>query len=369
METENTTETVIDRDRFIPSEVSIYRLSPLGFIGTTLLIFLVCYGSFVLIAELTGQPHMFETMDPDQSRSGRFSFVLGETRYVLEQVAWVGFVLSLILTAAFALAESGRRVSREMADEIAESLPDTGRADAEAFMSGAPASWRARYRAYFIGGAVGGLFFNVIMVLAIGTTPLQYMQSIGLWFLLFSPFLWGVGIRAGVDVSRESSEIQRLIAAHLEIDLFRLERLQVYGRLGVRGALSWAIMAAIILLFIADRQQIVIALVTIAMSIAGGLFIFISAVTPVHKLILSAKAAELDRVHAEMSACRDRALAGDAEASSALAGLTDYEQWIEKRPEWPISPTVTMRFALYVLIPLVPIIGSYVFERIADQIL
>ena len=51
---------------------------------------------------------------------------------------------------------------------------------------------------------------------------------------------------------------------------------------------------------------------------------------------------------------------------TALAGLTDYERWIEQRSEWPLSLSTGLRFAFYILIPLLPIIGSYAFERVAD---
>ena len=106
-----------------------------------------------------------------------------------------------------------------------------------------------------------------------------------------------------------------------------------------------------------------------AFATMGAIMVFTSAVRPVHDKIREAKAAELDRIHEAMAEQRERALAGDPEAAGALAGLTDYEQWIEKRPEWPLSPSVTTRLALYVLIPILPIIGSYVFELVADFVI
>ena len=106
----------------------------------------------------------------------------------------------------------------------------------------------------------------------------------------------------------------------------------------------------------------------VGVSVLGGLFLLTSAVHPVHKEICAAKQAELGRIHAEMDRVRNRALAGDAEAASALAGLTDYEVWITNRPEWPVSSGVSTRFSLYILLPLLPILGSYIFEKIADQL-
>ena len=39
----------------------------------------------------------------------------------------------------------------------------------------------------------------------------------------------------------------------------------------------------------------------------------------------------------------------------------------EGEGEATVSAGVTTRFSLYVLIPVIPIIGSYVFEKLADQ--
>jgi hypothetical protein len=369
----------IDKTRFVNTEAVVYRRSPLGFFGTTLAIFLLAFGSFILIAELTGRPSMFEIFDAgalaemsethQQALSQRLSFQFDGRLYVLEQVAWIGFVLSMIFTAAIALAENGRQVWKSFEAQLIASLPTSGHADARSLTDGTPGSWRKHYRVFFFVGALSGLIFNIFMMFANNANLWQYVQSIGLWFLIFSPLLYGLGLRAGVDVARESGEIKRLIHQHLEIDLFHLDRLQVYGHIGLRGALSWLIMAAVIMLFVVDPSQAWSAVITVILSGAGGVFVLVSAIQPVHQKIRLAKEAELDRVHAEMALCRDRALGGDATASSALAGLTDYEQWIEKRSEWPLSPSVTQRFALYVLIPVIPIVGSYVFERMVDQIL
>ena len=365
-------QQVMDRERFVPAELGVYRLSPFGFVGTTLLIFLVAFGSFVAIAEITGRPSVFETIPLTEDLShtgGRPGFAWQGQYYLMESEAWVGFVLSLILTAALALSENGRWVWKSLEQDLVAALPAEGEADARAFIQGAPRSWRHRYRTMFAIGIVGGLAFNILMMFANGIPAHLYLNSIGLWFTLFTPFLFALGIRAGVDVSRESGELRRLIHTYLDVDLFHLDRQTVFGNLGQRGALSWALMAAIVLLFVADRTQIAVALPTLALSIFGGIFIFGSAVNPVHRRIRDAKQAELVRIHEEMAKCRERALSGDADAASALAGLTDYEQWIEQRPEWPLSPTVTQRFALYILIPIIPIVASYVFEKTADLVL
>lgn len=384
MDGDAATPNVIRRDRFLHMEARFYALSPLGFWGTTLALMAVTFGAYVLIAETTGRPGVFELLPQcapvgtdicDATQMARFEagwnlpFDGSDRRYELERVTWIGFVLSLILTTALALSENSRRVWNNHKPALIRSLPDRARADAEAISEGVDGRWRLAYTLAFAGGFVGGLAFNALMLMGMGVSPLQYINSIGLWFLIFSPFLYGLGFRAGVDLARESGEIKRLIRTHLDVDLFHLDRLQVYGRIGMRGALSWMIMAAILLLFIADPDQVFMTGPAVGLAVAGGGFILASAVHPVHLKIREAKQAELDRVHDEIRSLRDLALDGDREAGSALAGLTDYERWVEQRSEWPISMSTGLRFSVYVLIPILPIIGSYVFERFADGML
>ncbi len=347
---------------FQPGEVHLFRLSPLGFLPTTLVLFALVYGGYVLIAELTNGPGLFEFSDSGQA--------------LLTRVAWIGFVLSLIFTAGVAFTETGRRLWKAEAGDLSAALGPKGAQAALDLERGIPESWRGRYLTAFLIGVGAGLGFNLFMILANGFSLPDYINSVGLWFLIVSPFLYGIGFRAGVDVARESSTIKAMIRDHLTVDLFRLDQLQVFGRIGLRAARTWMIMAAIILLFLINpnapdqlfaADQLGMTIPVVGASVLGGLFLLTSALHPVHVKIQDAKRAELDRVHAEMAKMRDKALAGDADAAAALAGYTDYEIWVNNLPEWPVSAGITTRFSLYILLPVIPIIGSYVFENLADQ--
>jgi hypothetical protein len=346
-------DTSAREERFEPFELAIYRLSPLGFWGTTLALFLLAIGSYALISTLTQQPPLIETRS-DGTRG-------------IPSVTWIAFVLSLIFTAGPALTENGRRYWARFAPQVATTVAANGRDQALDFGDGRlPLSTRGMYRLMALLGVIAGLGQNALIMLLQGAPLHLYLGSVGLWFVLISPPLFAVGFRAGYDVAREGGALKRLIRDHVEVDLFHLDRLSVYGSIGLRAALSWMVMAAILLLFLVDANQLWSGLIGVGFAIIGAVSVFTSAVRPVHDRIRAAKTAELDRIHEAMSQQRQRALAGDPEAASALAGLTDYEIWIEQRPEWPLSPGVTTRFAFYILIPVVPIAGSYLFEKIAD---
>ncbi len=338
--------------RFDNIEYLVFQRSPLGMMGTSALVFTLTYGLYVLIAQVTQSPPFLY-----QNEAGE---------WITHQVNWIAFVLSLILTAAIAFAGSAKGRWETEVEDLIRALPDTGRTAAEDLAKGAPVSWRARYHRLFWVGFVFGILFNFLLMNT-AADLLGYINSVGLWFLIVSPLLFGTGFRAGMDLSRRSREIRSVIAGHLVVDLFHLDRLSVFGRIGLRAARSWMIMAAILLLFMLDPDQLWIALPTILATVAGGVFILTSALNPVHRKICAAKAAELDRIHEEMARVRDRALAGEDAASSALAGLTDYEVWVAERPEWPLSTGLATRFSLYILLPILPIVGSYLFEKLADQ--
>jgi hypothetical protein len=335
-------------------ESRLYSYSPFGFYGTTVALFIFIFGCFVLIALNAG-------------RSDLLAFATNSSGF--NDTGWSGFVLSLVLTVAIALAENRRRMWGRHSDALLKALPIGAHKDARALIAGTPKSWVTAYRSFFAIGFVFGLLFNALIMQANEVSLAQYLQSIGLWFMIFSPPLYGLGARAAVDVYRSSRQTKALIRTHLQIDLFHLEKYHIFGRIGLLGAWSWLIMAAVLLLFIADPGQVWVAMLSLVLSAIGGITILVGAVRPVHDKIREAKDAELARIHAEMSKARALALDGDAAAASALAGLTDYETWIEKRPEWPLSTSVTTRMSLYFLIPLIPIIASYVFEKFADTLL
>ncbi|WP_417481272.1 hypothetical protein [Maricaulis sp.] len=354
-ESEVAPEHVLDLERFIPAETALYRWSPLGFWGTTLAVFIVSFGSFALIAQLTGRPHV--------------GYVNAAGTWQLNTVSWIGFVLSMILTTGVALTQIGRRRWETERANLLAAMEPQGRAAANALCDGVPVSWRRYYWMLTIAGFIGGLIFNVFMTHAEGVTPLEYIQSIGLWFLLFSPWLYAVGMRAGLSLAREGREMRKLVDRHVVIDLYHLERLDIFGRIGLAAAGSWLVMAGVLLLFIADPRQAWIAVPAIALAVLGGVVALTNAVRPIQRKVHAAKAAELAEVHRHMAQARERTFAGDDMAASALAGLTDYEVWVERRPEWPISTSVTLRFSLYILIPILPILGSYLFEKFADRII
>lgn len=330
-------------ERMVGLENRIFLVSPLGFAATICGLFGLCFASFSLASLAAGSE-------------------------VFSQLLVLGFALSATFATALALSEMRRRLWSSWRADLDQCLLPAGQADVDAMTKGAPAKWRPVYTVAFIGGALLGVALNFRIALVQDIPLDQYYRSIGLWFLIVTSILYGLGLRAIVDMVRVGRELRHVVDHHLDVDLFHLDRLHVFGRLGVRSALSWLILAAVLLLFFIDGDNAWTALPAFGLSALGGGSVLFAALRPVHLRIQAAKAAELDRVRDQMSEARDKALTGDTAAAGALAGLTDFEQWVDQRSEWPISHSISTRFALYILIPVIPIAASWLFEKVADSL-
>ena len=141
-------ETPIRSGFFQPAEVHVFRLSPLGVLATSLILFVLVYGFYVLVAETTNGPGLFEFSETGQA--------------LLTRVAWIAFVLSLIFTAGIAFSETGRRLWEMEADDLSRALGETGRHAALDLQKGIPDAWRGRYLTAFLIGALAGLGFNAL---------------------------------------------------------------------------------------------------------------------------------------------------------------------------------------------------------------
>jgi hypothetical protein len=335
------------------AETIIYKASPFGFWGTTTVSFIIAFGSHILIAKTIGQRDIFSVT---------------QTGFALNGTSWIGLIISLIFATALALPERRRGRWATHRAELIASLQSSGHKAAHSLIDGSDLPRLPSYFFFYAGCALG-LVLNIYILRSQALPIATYLSTIGLWFSIFVPIVWGLGFRAGVSVAQESRRIKALIETYLDVDIFHLDKLHVYGRIGLSGARSWLILVAILLLFIADPDQMVMATISVVLAMLGAALVLNSALRPVHAKIRSAKELELVRVREQMLAVRTRALSGDSAAASALAGLTDYEHWVERRSEWPVSNSASTRLILYFLIPVVPIIGSYVFEKLADTVI
>ncbi len=332
-------------------EARLHRLSPLSPIATGVVIAALLYGAYALLALHFGQDFLDITEDGVRINPG----------------SWAAFVISLIFAAAMTMPERARAEWEAALPKLDATLDQEGRALARAIAIGPSRErWRRAAIAFAI-GAVGGLAFNLWLMRSADLSLAQFSQSTGLWFLIVQPVLFGLGVRAAVQLNDDDRDIARLVRAHLMVDLAQLNALEIYGRLALRGALSWLVMAAIILLFFVFAAPVAVSIASLVLALLAGGYAFASTIGPVVQMASAARDAKLAEVREKIAAAGELTLRGEA-PSAPLSELAAYETWLEKRPVWPISAPVSRRLALYGLIPVLAWFGAAAAELLLDRI-
>lgn len=330
-------------------EVRLLGHSPLHPLVNGLIIVALLFGSYLFIAINHGRTLIEQTAGGVQVNEG----------------VWAAFVLSLIFSSAITLSVLGHRSWQSLLPDIEATLDEEGRVLARGIATGPARSRLGRSLLAFIFGVALGTGFNAWVMVDEGLTVVQYANSSGLWFLVVMPLLFGLAARSMAQLGDDDKEIARLVLGHVQVDLARLERLQVYGQLALRGALSWLVIAAVILLFFVYSDSLFISVSTLGLSLLAAGYAFAVTVRPVVKVASGARDAALEAVRAQIADAGSKALAGEV-SETALSDLTAYEAWLEKRPVWPISAPITRRLALYGLIPVLAWFGAAAAELVLE---
>jgi len=332
-------------------EVRLHQLSPLPPLATGLLLAGLLFGAYTLLALYFGQSFLDVTDEGVRINPG----------------SWAAFVISLVFAAALTMPVRGRAEWEAALPALEATLDEEGRALARAIAIGPSRPRLSRALIAVVIGAAGGVAFNLWLMTSAELSFEQFIQSTGLWFMIVQPMLFGLGVRAAVQLSDDDKEMARLVRGHLQVDLAQLNRLEVYGRLGLRGALSWLVMAAIILLFFVFAAPVAVSIGALVLALIAGGYAFASTIGPVVQVAGAARDAKLAEVRATIAAAGELTLKGEV-PPAPLSELTAYESWLEKRPVWPISAPVSRRLALYGLIPVLAWFGAAAAELLLGRI-
>jgi hypothetical protein len=323
-------------------EVRLHSLSPLGPIANAAVFAIVIYGLYLLIATWTGQP-ILETGADGRAR--------------IDELTWIAFVLSLVMAAAVTMPALTERQWRASLKEVIATLDAQG-ADLARDMTKGRLRSQARGAAMaVVFGAAAGVAFNGWMMMNAGLTPAEYLRSTGLWFAIIAPPLFGLGVRASLLLRSDDKDMVALVTGHISVTPARFEELQVYGRLALRSALVWLVMAAIIGLFFVFSSPFSVSIGALALSLLASAYAFTSTIRPIVRITSLRRRDALDAVRAEIESEAQSALTASG-APGRLSDLTAYEAWLEKRPVWPVSAPVTRRLAVYGLIPILAWFGA-----------
>jgi len=325
-------------------ETRLYGVSPLPQAATTMLIAALAFGAYGGLSYMHGRP------------------ILGAGGLTVN--AQIALIMSLLLATALDLPERARRIWLHEAAALKTTLEPGGAAIVDGLGVGQPITSAAANWLWFAGGAAVGVAFNALIISGSGEGVAAYIASPGLWPLIVAPLLFGLGGRAIRLMSEDDRTISSMVADHLIVDFADLERLHVYGRVGLRSGLIWLIMAGLVLAFLAVQDSMSASAISFCLAVAAALWSMLTLTRPVAAKVDAAKTQALLEVRRRIVNVQR-----DSEAAQGrLADLVAYENWLDKRPVWPVSAPVTRRFALYGLIPVLAWFGAAAAELVLDAL-
>lgn len=190
------------------------------------------------------------------------------------------------------------------------------------------------------------------------------------WHRVLGPLasVWtAVLVYAIVVVSRRMSNLALDLKS---IDLFDLEPLLPFTQQGLVNALllmGGVAIAGLMVLTESGFGLLGLLVGTATFTVAG-----LAAALPmrgVHRRITQAKAVELEWVEAKLREQRTVLKAGSDRTSGDLSDLAAYRDLVRGVRDWPISTSSYVRFALYLLIPVVSWAAAAIVERVVDALL
>ena len=169
-----------------------------------------------------------------------------------------------------------------------------------------------------------------------------------------------------VSVSRRMS---RLAADLKSIDLFDLDPLHPFTRQGLENALLLMGFVAIAgLMVLTETGFGFLGLLIGTVTFLGAGLTLALPMRGVHRRITQAKAAELNWVEGKLREQRTVLKSGQDRTSGDLSDLASYRDLVRAVPDWPISASGYVRFALYLLIPVVSWAAAALVERFVDAL-
>jgi hypothetical protein len=329
----------------LPFEQQIFARSPFSLVTTAILVFVLLFGAFLIVA---GAEHV-AIIQRGLSPTG---------------ASWPALVLSLICCAALTMQRYARVAEARDAPAYARIL--TGGAASAALVTTFGAQEARLSRATLI-GLLSGLAVSSLVWLSESQEG-HPMPPLALgWFVVATTFVVILFSR-GVEQTRAGGRSYgRVLSAELKIDLLRTDTLAVLGRSAARSSLTWFVVSAVSCLFFVGGDLNWLTGLLIAACAAMGISHFAIVMSRIHRLIMQAKSQELEHIRRQIETQRS-AMTSDDHAATRLHGLLAYEKRITEAPEWPFDQTTLLRVGASTLILTVPWFGQAIAAYVVDHL-
>jgi hypothetical protein len=330
---------------FLPFEQQIFARSPFGIVTTTVVIFVLFFCTFLVVA---GIDHV-AVVRPGPAPTG---------------ASWPAVVLSLVCCAALAMQRYVRVAEARDAPAYARILTGGAASVVRVTAMGAP---EARLGRATLIGLLVGLAISAIVGVSENQEGHPIPPLMLAWFTFVTTFMVILFTR-GVEQTRSGSRAYaRLLAVELRIDLLRTDTLAVLGRSAARSSLIWFVVSAVACLFFVGGDLNWLTVLLIVACAAMGIIQFAIVMSRIHRQIMQAKSQELEHIRRQIDMQRS-AMTTDDHAATRLHGLLAYEKRITEAPEWPFDQTTLIRVGASSLILTVPWFGQAIAAYVVDHL-
>ena len=330
---------------FLPFEQQIFARSPFGIVTTTVVIFVLFFGTFLVVA---GVEHV-AIVRPGFAPTG---------------ASWPAVVLSLVCCAALGMQRYVRVAEARDAPAYAKILTGGAASVGRVTSMGAPEARLGRATSI---GLLVGLAISAIVGVSESQEGHPIPPLMLVWFTFVTTFMVVLFTR-GVEQTRSGARAYaRMLASELRIDLLRTDTLAVLGRSAARSSLIWFVVSAVAFLFLVGGDLNWLTSILIVACAAMGIMQFAVVMSRVHKLIMQAKSQELEHIRRQIEMQRST-MTTDDHAATRLHGLLAYEKRITEAPEWPFDQTTLLRVGASTLILTVPWFGQAIAAYVVDHL-
>jgi hypothetical protein len=189
------------------------------------------------------------------------------------------------------------------------------------------------------------------------------------WHRILGPMTSAGGVVLAYAIVAVSRRMSSLAADLKSIDLFDVEPLLPFTQLGLVNALLLMGLVAIAGLMVLTESGFGILGALLGAAIFGTAGIALALpMHGVHRRITKAKAAELAWVDGQLREQRAVLKSGAERTSGDLSDLAAYRELVRSVRDWPINTSSYLRFALYLLIPVISWAAAALVERFVDTL-
>jgi len=290
-------------------------------------------------------------------------FALPTYRLAILLILFIAYVLMSSRYGALPLASDGRHGN-------GPGPSVSGRNEMEVRALQSPIIMIRRSR---LAGAAGVLIFFTINGLAAymeGAGPVDWLGRFHAGTVLI-PLTMLMGWLAGRSIYLAlASTHESTLPDRSDVDLLSLDSLYSLGRAGLRGSLLSLFGISIGgLLFLDTALGLWGTIPTFLAGLGLGLLVLLRPAREVRNLIRIVKRDELVRLEPLLKQARDGAITGEGSTQGQLTDLMSYQARIKSTKEWPFDLPTLVRFGLYLLIPVVSMVGGALVERVVDFVL